>query len=178
LVRPWKHTYDGIIVNYMVREQILFSYDKNIGHFWVSPIFRRDIKYVPLPQNFTKLCEAIRNTPRKQGGNPTASPNTAVSHLDELVKKHVLIRYPKRCRKCNETLYRLSEYKLAIYLRYIFRLSATSQFPVEDRDTDAPFWYRPYASLLIQKLYIELIRIEKIRPFPPRLQRLVKQPSR
>jgi hypothetical protein len=160
MVRPHKHVYDGIIVNHMMKEQIHFSYDKNIGKLGKNPVFRWPIKYYPLTQTPTKLYNAIKNSPY-----PRISWKTLVKYLAMLVKEHVLIKYPRVRRRYNETHYRLSEYKLYLYLRYLHSLRLESRFL-----SQTPFGHRPYARLLLTKLYVQVIRILKtrMRPFPPR----------
>ena len=166
MVRPHKYAYNGIIVYYMVREQIEYSYDTNIGKFSKDPTFNywfmRDIRYEPLPQTPTKLYAEIDRIGKEEKWPKRMSWKTLVKYLRDMVKEHTLEEYPRGHRKNNETLYRLSEYKLYLCLDYLFW-----QFQSHGRIGE-----KPYVPLLIKELLIQLLRKERIRRYRPRLQRI------
>ena len=166
MVRPHKHVYDGIIVNFMVKKQIEYSYDTNIGKFSNDPTFsywfRRDIRYEPLPQTPTKLYDEIDRV-RKKKKWPMMSWTTLIKYLGDMVKEHTLIEDPRGHRKNNETWYRLSDYKLYLCLLYLHERPG-KYF------NHGKIGGKLYSQLLIIRLLIELIRIVKISPYRLRLQ--------
>jgi hypothetical protein len=160
MARPPKHIYKGMTIHHMVRETLIFSYEKNIGKFRYAPIFRRDIKYEPLPQTATKLYDAICSITKEMSW-PTMSWTTHIKYLREMVAEHILIP-PKGRRKYNEKPYRLSERKLATYLRYLFERGLLSRI-----EKETPIGRKPYSGLLFMKLYVEvLLTYRQDRPFP------------
>jgi hypothetical protein len=154
MVRPHKYAYDGIIVYYMVKKQIEYSYDTNIEKFSKDPTFNQgfmwDIKYEPLHQIPTRLYEEIDRI-RKKKKWPMMSWATLIKYLGDMVKEHILLEYPRPDKRNNETYYRLSEYTLWCYLKELDNRQRFLHHGSIGR--------RPYAALLITKLRLEVERI-------------------
>jgi DNA-binding transcriptional ArsR family regulator len=105
MVRPYRHTYDDIITDYIMKEEsVQVSKRKK---FWELPVIKR--RRTPLSQSFSKLYRVIKES------YPTVSRTTIQRHLNRMVREHVLIRYPKGGRRYNQTLYRLNTEGLVIY---------------------------------------------------------------
>lgn len=158
MVRPHKHAYDGIIVYYMVKQQIIYTYDKYIGKFsnerTFTYWFMRPIEYDPLPQTPTSLYNKIERI-RKKNRWPKVSWSTLQKYLKMLVDKHVLIKDSKVKRRYNEKHYRLSDSILHGCLDYLFWHHT--------KFDHGPIGSKPYSNLLIIKLHQELNR-RRVRP--------------
>jgi hypothetical protein len=154
MVRPYKYAYVGIIIYYMVKKQIEYSYNTNIEKFSKDSSFKNgfvwDIKYEPLPQIPTKLYAEIDRI-RKKKKWPVMSWTTLIKYLRDMVEEHTLIEYPRPDKRNNETFYELSEYTL---WRYLKELDNRQRFLHH-----GSIGKKPYAALLITKLRLELERI-------------------
>jgi hypothetical protein len=114
MVMPWKHAYDGIIVNHMEDAAVVLAYKnryrkererkkkrmskKEISYLRDNVIDIIDgkcvIKLVQKPQSVTDITHAIQDA-----GYPKARRETVYDHLDELEKKQVVTMLPKKIPK-------------------------------------------------------------------------------
>lgn len=139
MVRPWKHIYDGVIVNHFVREWSRNAIDTD-RRFW-------DLQYgspEPFTQSFTQLYNAV------DGGNKRLNHDVFTKHLKRLVEGgtfHKQRRDGKRryeYRLCNKKLIAYLEYLDSLYLRRILERC------------HAPCCFLPWVNLNNEDIEIEM----------------------
>jgi hypothetical protein len=157
VVRPWRYDYEGMVVMYLVKEQ-LFGRIRGVGQ-WKIPIVKPTLSYVPVTKSRKELYDEI-NRIRKEEGRKNGSrkrvkrlsQSTHDGHLDALVENNVLIRHDRGGPK-NKTLYELSSDKLVEYYCYFLSFLAK-------RITEKNGRYGPHAQFILSKLVQFVIRLK------------------
>jgi hypothetical protein len=118
MVRPWRYDYEGMIVNYLVKEQ-LFSIVKD-GYLWGKiPVAKRGLSYPPMKKSRKELYDEINRIRREQDKRvKRISESKLSSVLNGLKDKHVLFEYSKGGHK-NKRFYRLETRTLIDCLGFI-----------------------------------------------------------
>jgi DNA-binding HxlR family transcriptional regulator len=139
MVMPWKHIYDNIIVHHMMKQYIHFTDNnsKQIASGKYFPTIGRWISFIYTPQSVSELYRAIRNPDKlRPEGNPEITREVLLQHLDELVKRRILVRLTKYASQRwvsgryrwtkkpyrKEALYRLNPSQLYVYFDYLLIL--------------------------------------------------------
>lgn len=99
MVRPWKHVYDGVIVNHFVKEWTRNAKDSD-RRVWEIPYGSPE----PFTQSFNELYKVI------DCGNNRLNHETFTKHLKRMVEEGTLYKHRKDGKRRYE--YRLCNKKL------------------------------------------------------------------
>ena len=136
MVNRTNYDYDDIMINYMMREQIHFTYgrssDPKTDAVYIMPI-NLSVSYTYKDISVSDLYRAIlENKYGKEvgigkDGYPEIEYRTVQRHLKTLKDEHILVLIPKENlsktrKRNNRTLYKLHSDVLSDYLYYLLRL--------------------------------------------------------
>jgi hypothetical protein len=122
MVNRTKFIYDGIIVNYMMKEQLHFGY-----HYDGARFINKDISKSDLFRAIQENKYGVDADIGQKNGYPEIEQKTVQRHLDKLVKAHVLTKVSKanlskKRRRNNRTLYKLHSNTLFAYVLFLITL--------------------------------------------------------